>query len=49
MGNDGPGPDAIEVELCWVGVSTGCLEGVDRPHSKIAHQEEGNLKQSIAR
>lgn len=44
VGNDGPGPDAIEIELRWVGISSGRLEGADCPHCKITHQEEGNLK-----
>lgn len=44
VGDDGPGPDSIEIELCWMGICSWCFKGVDCPHSKIAHQQEGNLK-----
>lgn len=44
VGDDGPGPDSIQVELCWMlGVYSWCLRGVDRPRSKIEHPQ-GNLK-----
>lgn len=32
MGNDGPSPDTIEVQLGWMGISTGGFKGVDGPH-----------------
>ncbi|XP_063882872.1 uncharacterized protein LOC135112387 [Scylla paramamosain] len=37
---DGPGPDSIQVELCWMGICSSCPRGVHRPHSKTAHQQQ---------
>lgn len=32
VGYDGPSPDAVEVQLSGMGISTGGFKGVDGPH-----------------
>lgn len=44
VGNDGPRPDAIKIQLRGVGISSRSFKCVDGPHSKVAHQQECYLQ-----
>lgn len=42
MRDDGPRPQAVEMELDGVGLGARLLQGVDGPHGEVGHQQEGH-------
>jgi len=40
--DDGPGPEAVEVQLHGVRLGPRLLQRVDRPHGQVGHQQEGD-------
>lgn len=42
MCDDGPGPQPIEVQLDRVWFCARFLQGIDGPHGKVRHQQEGH-------
>jgi len=42
VSDDGPSPEAVEVQLHRVRLGPRLLQRVDRPHGQVCHQQEGD-------